>query len=126
GPSNMVINSSTGLITWLPTADQTGDFQLQIEADDGFGGVATQQVQVQVFASYPNRPPIFQSAPQTLVAAGTNYVYQPVVTDADDDTLQFFLDSPGSGMSINSTTGRVDFPNAASGSYLVTIRAEDG
>jgi RHS repeat-associated protein len=126
GPSNMVIDSGTGLITWVPTADQTGDFQLQIEADDGFGGVAKQQFQVQVVASYPNRPPIFQSAPQTLVAAGANYVYQPVVTDADGDTLQFFLDSPSSGISINSTTGRVDFPNAAAGSYLVTIRAEDG
>jgi RHS repeat-associated protein len=126
GPSNLVINSATGQISWSPTAEQTGAFQIEIEADDGFGGLATQRFQVQVFASYPNRPPVFQSAPQTLVPAGTNYVYQPVVTDADGDTLQFFLDTAPAGMSISETTGVVEFPSAPAGNYQVTLRVEDG
>jgi IgGFc binding protein/Putative Ig domain/FG-GAP-like repeat len=126
GPSNLVINSATGFVSWTPLAEQTGAFQLEIEADDGFGGRATQQFQVQVFASYPNRPPIFQSAPQTLVEPGTNYVYQPVVADADGHALQFFLDAAPAGMSVSASTGRIDFPSAAAGNYQITLRAEDG
>ena len=127
GPSIWSSNSATGLISWTPTPDQTGLFQFVLEADDGFGGVATQTFQVQVFASYPNRPPVFQSAPQTLVPTGTNYVYQPVVDRCRWRHAANSSSTPPPPVCRSMlTTGRVEFPNAPAGNYQVTLRAEDG
>ena len=92
GPASMTIDAETGAITWTATAEQVGTFQVQIEADDGFGGVAQQQFQIRVYATLPNRPPIIRSVPVTHIAADSDYFYDPDVTDADTDALTYFLD----------------------------------
>src|SRR6185503_3215589 len=54
GPANMTIDAATGVIEWTATAEQAGTFQVEIEADDGFGGVAHQQFQIRTYATLPN------------------------------------------------------------------------
>jgi len=41
-PSGMTINSGTGLIQWLPSSEQVGDFTVLVEVTDGRGGIAQQ------------------------------------------------------------------------------------
>jgi RHS repeat-associated protein len=126
GPANMHIDPIGGLVTWTPTVDQAGAFQVEIVADDGFGGIARQQFQVQTHAAFPNRPPVIRSAPVTLVAAGADYVYQPHATDDDANELHYMLDQFPAGMTIDCETGRIEWLDAPAGTYPIALVVEDG
>jgi RHS repeat-associated protein len=125
-PDGMTINSTTGQITWTPTAVQVGMFQVAIEADDGRGGSAIQQFSIRVTVTAANLPPVFQSLPITSANPGSNYVYAPSVTDADGDSLTFTLLQGPARMTVNSATGQVSYANAVAGSYAVSLKADDG
>lgn len=124
-PDGMSIDASSGQITWTPTADEVGNQEVEIVADDGRGDTVRQDFTVQVFAQPVNHPPVFQSLPITQVAVGTAYNYAPTVLAPSGTTLQYSLDSAPSGMSINAQTGVVSYSAATAGSFAVQIRATD-
>jgi hypothetical protein len=47
-PDGMTINASTGLISWTPTDQQAGLFDVIVQVGDGFGGVDQQSFSVDV------------------------------------------------------------------------------
>jgi len=59
-PSGMIINSSTGLITWTPTA--IGDYNVVVEVSDGIA-VVTQEFTITVTSTIINQAPYIPNNP---------------------------------------------------------------
>ncbi|MGN6545519.1 MAG: putative Ig domain-containing protein, partial [Aureliella sp.] len=124
-PTEMQIDADTGVITWPVSADWVGSHQISITASDGRGGVATQTFTLSVLSSLPNRPPVFQSAPNTGVLPGADYRYAAEASDADNDAIVFSLAEGPSGMTVDAASGLVSYDNAVSGVYSVALTASD-
>ncbi|MCG2825749.1 MAG: PKD domain-containing protein [Thermoplasmatales archaeon] len=61
-PSGMRINSTTGLITWVPSEEQVGDNNVTVEVRDGdIGGMVDRSFIVRVHVNYP--PILLKSLP---------------------------------------------------------------
>ena len=124
-PEFLSIDPASGLITGTPTAGDVGTHRLELTAADGFGGIARQAFQLQVWTAIPNRPPIVQSLPQVQAAPGEAYAYQAQAEDPDGDALRYTLDTAPSGMTINETTGLVAWPQAVSGTHTISLCVDD-
>ena len=75
-----------------------------------------------------NRPPIFNPISDEAAPWNEPFTLIAVANDPDGDPLVYSLIEGPSGMSIDPTTGRIDWaPTVAdSGSHAVTVRVEDG
>ncbi|HZU34488.1 MAG TPA: putative Ig domain-containing protein, partial [Gemmataceae bacterium] len=126
GPAGMTIDSS-GVIHWTPTAAEVGTQTVLVQVDDGQGGTATQAYQVEVTDQAGNQAPAITSAAPLAATVGGNYKYAVAATDPDGDKVSFALISAPAGMTIDTTTGLVQWtPTAAElGANLVTIQAAD-
>jgi hypothetical protein len=125
-PTGMAMNATTGLIQWTPTATQVGNNDVTVRVQDRGGLFATQNFTVTV--SQPNQPPQITSAPITTAVVGHVYAYAVTATDPDaGDVLTFALTTAPTGMTINTTTGSIQWtPTAAQmGSQPVTVRVQD-
>lgn len=126
-PAGMTVDSSSGLLAWVPTASDSGTHTVELLVSDGLGGVASQSFQLSVTEAPPNRPPVFESIPISTIESGADYDYSAVAADPDGDLLTFSLvGAPLAGLSINSATGQVTFTAPADGNYPITIKADDG
>ncbi len=108
-PAGMTI-SSTGLLTWTPSA--TGNNPLVITVSDSRGVSLTQPFNLLVVPDATNRPPQFTSTPATTAYVNQAYSYQAVAVDPDGAPVTYSLSAAGeaslqSGLSINATTGLV-------------------
>src|SRR5262249_48797043 len=107
-PSGMTVSTS-GLVSWTPTASQVGNRSIQVQVADGRGGTYTQSYTLSVVALGTNHDPVITTSAPTLALAGTTYVYQPAATDADNDPLTWSLDKAPLGMVIDPVSGTVFF-----------------
>jgi len=64
-PTGMWIEPETGIIRWLPTANQIGLQDITVKVSDGKGGVAEQKYQILVQPEIGNQTPVFVSVPLT-------------------------------------------------------------
>ena len=129
GPEEMTIDPETGLVTWSLTANDRGTHTVLIKVEDGRGGFAEQEYTVSVIDQPPNRPPFFTTSP--IVDANINiaYTYDANASDPDGDILTFsFLISPPAGMTIDPTSGKIDWLPQADQLHEnpVEIRVIDG
>ncbi|MFM9882537.1 MAG: N,N-dimethylformamidase beta subunit family domain-containing protein [Burkholderiales bacterium] len=126
-PAGMSINPTTGLITWTPTAAQTGFSTVTVRVDDGRGLFTGQTFTITV--GIPNQPPEITSLPisTTTATAGAAYSYKVEAADPNDDSLTYALTAGPSGMSIDAATGLINWtPTTAQiGSQTATVRATD-
>lgn len=67
----------------------------------------------------------FKFTTSILLVPEGNYFYVVKASDPDNDTLLFSLEEGPEGMSINSTTGIVQWAAEVTGTYPVTVRATD-
>ena len=120
-PSGMKINASSGLIQWtMPTSG--GPFAVTVNAADGKGGTASQSFQLTL-----NHKPKITSQAVIIGTEGQAYSYQVTATDADGNTLGYSLTTAPSGMTINSNTGLIQWPQPTlGGPYNVTVNVSDG
>jgi len=72
-----------------------------------------------------NQTPIITSTPITTATVGAAYSYNVTATDPDGNTLTFSLTINPIGMTINSTTGLINWTPATSGNYNVTVEVSD-
>jgi RHS repeat-associated protein len=126
GPDFLLVDPYTGLVSGTPGASDVGTHQVELIADDGYGGSARQTFPLQVWETLPNRPPLFQTVPIAQVAAGADYTYASRADDPDGDVLQYTLDTGPSGMTVDEATGVVRYPQAAAGTHTVSLRVADG
>jgi RHS repeat-associated protein len=66
GPAGMSVDAATGVVHWVPTADQLGDHAVTVQVSDGRGGVATQSYDARVAVEPGNHPPVIISDPVTM------------------------------------------------------------
>ncbi len=127
-PSNMHIDSLTGLISWQPTNGDIGNVQVDVLVSDGNGGSAEQTFTIAVLPVPQNHPPIITSTPVLTVEAGSPYSYDVEAFDADGDVLSYsLLTAPGS-MTIDSATGLISWQPGDSdvGNVQVNVLVSDG
>jgi hypothetical protein len=125
-PIGMIVGPSSGLISWTPSSDQVGYNPVKLEVTDGHGGMTPQSFFVNVVNV--NDPPEILSAPPTGAKQGTPFSYQVQVFDPDGDQVRLALLSPPPGMTINASSGLVQWvPGQESvGRVTVTVLASDG
>ena len=124
-PTGMTINSTTGLINWTPTS--TGDYDVIVEVSDNGSPVesTTQNFTIHVGQVSTNQAPTISSTPITSATVNQAYAYNVDATDPDGDTLTYFLTISPAGMTINSTTGLINWIPTATGYYDVTVEVSD-
>ncbi|MCL2873131.1 MAG: putative Ig domain-containing protein, partial [Betaproteobacteria bacterium] len=120
GPTGMTI-SSTGVVDWLNPI--TGSYTVTIKVNDTHGAFVTQSYTLQIAV---NSPPEINSTAPTSAAVGVLYSYQVVAIDPDGDFLTYQLVTRPTGMTINSTTGLIEWTPTYTGNNNVTVRVSDG
>jgi RHS repeat-associated protein len=98
--SGMAI-SEFGLFSWLPDPGLIGQQVIvDIQVNDGRGGVATQKLTLPVNES-ANHPPIITSVPALQVAANDPYHYTIEAADQDGDSFSIALLEAPNGMTLS-------------------------
>ncbi|WP_294880809.1 putative Ig domain-containing protein, partial [Sulfurimonas sp. RIFOXYB12_FULL_35_9] len=120
-PSGMTINSTSGLIQWTPSS--TGNFDVTVVASNGISPDAAQSFTINVQSS-TTFAPIITSTAVTSGTVGQLYTYD-VETDANPNPTYSLTTFP-SGMTINSTTGLIQWTPLSAGNFDVTVNASNG
>jgi hypothetical protein len=119
-PPDMTIDNATGRISWVPRA--IGSFDVSLFVTDGCSTVY-QNFTITV----PNRPPRMIETAVPYARVGEAFLFQVPAQDDDGDPLTYTLASaPDKTMTVNSTTGLINWTPAAIGSFKATIRVSDG
>ena len=113
-----------GLVSWTPTAAQSGPFEFIVVAKDPANASAAQRFFVTVRA---NAPPIITSIPPSSAVPTIASHYDVLATDADGDALTYALTTAPIGMTIDSLGRIVWTPTLAQvGSHNVSVIVNDG
>jgi RHS repeat-associated protein len=126
GPEGMIVDSTTGVVVWIPAADQVGLHDVILRVSDGRGGVSLQSFTVKATAT--QTAPIFTTPPpQAPTFVGQSYDYQFRAQDAENDPLSFSLQQSSTGMSVDSVSGLFSWmPQTGQlGDHTVTITVSD-
>jgi RHS repeat-associated protein len=125
-PPGMSVDRQLGTIRWTPTADEVGAQTAVLRVNDGQGGFAVQNIPVIVRSV--DVPPVITSTPPTEAAVGLAYTYQVQASNAEHDPLLFSLPAAPAAMTINATSGLIQWtPTTAEvGPQTVTVQADDG
>lgn len=125
-PAGMDVGAATGLLAWTPSSDQVGSNFVMVEVSDGHGGRAVQSFFLDVVNV--NDPPRIESPPPSSARQGALFTYRVLAFDPDGDRVQLALLSPPPGMTINSSSGLIEWvPGQESvGRVSVTVLASDG
>jgi RHS repeat-associated protein len=128
GPSGMKVDAATGQVTWSPQPADLGTHDVALRVSDGRGGTAEQDYTIDAIAAPPDRPPVFTSTPVVDANANTPYSYPATARDPDADPLAFSVVSGPQGLTIDPTTGLVNWTPAAVqlGVQDVTLQVDDG
>jgi len=126
-PAGMVINASTGQVSWTPAeAISNYSANVTVRVSDGTTTVS-QSFSITVTAD--NDAPSFLSAPVTAATESSPYTYNASASDPESQGLSYSLFAAPAGMSINASTGQITWnPPEATGNYNVnvTVRVSDG
>ncbi|MEM7168367.1 MAG: putative Ig domain-containing protein, partial [Planctomycetota bacterium] len=114
-PAGATIDSVTGLISWIPQADQTGSNAFTVTATDNEVPPRSDMQSFTVIVDDVNQQPVITTTAPARAVEGMLFEYDVDAADPDPlDTLQFALDAAPAGASINATSGLIQWtPTAA-------------
>jgi RHS repeat-associated protein len=123
-PTGMTIKD--GIITWTPTAAQTGGTPVVVKVSDGTT-TTTQVFTPEVVSKAPNYAPQITSVPTLGTNLERPYVYNLQGKDSDGDLLLWSLDQAPVGMAIDAQTGALRWQPTAEqiGEHFVAVRLMD-
>ncbi len=129
GPEGMTVDPATGLVTWLPTADQQQRTDVLVQVDDGNGNVAVQPFSLFVKPQF--EAPSFISTPGRYATLDEAFAYDADVIDGDDlESIVFDLAAGPGGpnpATIDPVTGVISWvPDALDQDVQFTVTATDG
>ena len=130
-PGSPSIDPTSGQLTWTPPESAAGQsFGVTVRATDGGGLSDTTTMTVNVLsAGSGNQAPTIDPVPNQQATVGTQLTFTVSATDADGDTLEYFLDPTGPfGADINSSTGVFTWTpgNSDVGTTTFPIFVDDG
>jgi large repetitive protein len=127
-PVGMSIDQTQGNIRWVPTADQLGSQDVVIRVTNSEGHAVTQSFTISVHAA--DTPPMISSLtpPPSQAAAGQLYSYAVQASDVDGDLLTYSLTTAPTGMTINASTGLIQWTPTAGqvGTQSISLLVADG
>jgi hypothetical protein len=123
-PNGLGIDSKTGVITWIPSEDQLGQYNLIVIVADPYGNT-TQNFTLNV--EIIDLPPKLTSTPVTTANVDVTYSYKVTATDPENGVLSYSLGTKPTGMTINAATGLISWiPDASQvGTVLVKVVVSD-
>ena len=121
-PSGMTINSSSGLIQWTPSS--IGNYNVTVKAANGVSPDATQSFVINVVQSQQNRAPVITTSPVTFGTLGQLYSYD--VNAGGNPVPTYSLTTFPSGMTINSSSGLIQWTPSSTGNFNVIVKAANG
>lgn len=124
-PEGMTIESSSGMISWIPTLEQFGEHSVIIQVSDSLGGSALQSFVINVLSHNLNRAPSISSQPGFNAKIFNQYLYQVKAVDPDGDALTYSFISSPAGMSI-SESGLIDWMPTELQMTTISVRVSDG
>ncbi len=101
-PIGMTIDKSTGLIKWTASTMQGEFAEVEVQATDEHGAKDVQSFTLSIKQPQTNYPPSVTSNPTAVATVGTEYTYQVIATDPENEAISYELASSSSGMSIDS------------------------
>ena len=124
-PQGMVIDETTGVLSWQPTAAQIGEHTVSVQVTDTLGLAVIQTFTLSVTGN--NTPPVILSIPPTRAGLNQAYTYQVAANDPENDPLRFSLGLRPEGMTIDETTGEIQWTptNEQEGSFTVEVVVAD-
>jgi hypothetical protein len=129
GPNGMSMNSTSGLLSWIPTIADVGTPDISVGVTDGKYNV-TQNFTLTVSAKVTagNHLPVVLSEPVRTARAGATYVYQINASDEDGDALAYMFTTSPAGMELNRSSGKITWLPKVSdaGQYNISINISDG
>ncbi|MGK7296957.1 MAG: putative Ig domain-containing protein [Candidatus Wenzhouxiangella sp. M2_3B_020] len=126
GPAGLVIDAASGLLNWMPAGADAGAHPITVRASDGSGQSDIETFGLTVVAD--NQPPTLAAIPDRGAAPGVTMSVQAQAIDPDaGDTLIFSLPSRPTGMTVDATTGLLQWtPTPLQlGPHPVTVTVAD-
>ncbi len=128
--SKMVIDPTTGKLTWTPTNDNANKtYTVTVKVSDGHGGTDSQTFKLRV--NNVNDDPVFTSTPVTTATEDSLYKYIITAKDIDptNDKLSYKLISGPAGMAISNGNLLQWTPDNAAAvlkNHKVVVEVSDG
>lgn len=122
-PEGMTIDPQTGLIQWIPTAVQSGDYRVTVAAQDSQGALGRQSFTVTAGANFA---PIVTSTPTETTTVGQTYRYDLQAIDPDGDPIRFTLAQAPQAVMLDAL-GRLSWTTTPAdvGTYTIALLATD-
>ncbi len=110
---------------WTAPAVTRGTYTVTVEVSDGQGGVATEQITINVAA--PNQPPVIESltAEWTRLKPASNTPITCLANDPDRDELSYSWSAGAGNITGEGDTVTWVAPNGY-GSYIIIVTVTDG
>ncbi len=119
----LLINSTTGVLSGRPTAEDVGVVEIEITVSDGMGG--EDSISFSLTVQGVNEPPVIDPVSPHKGVAGEIYLLELSATDDIGDTLTWSIVTDADWLSINETTGALS-GMAVLGTFDVTVTVDDG
>ena len=114
----------TTTLAGTPTNDDLGTYWVNLSVSDGNEG--TDFFNYTLTVENTNDRPVIQTTALPNGTSGQVYGYDCTAIDVDGDSLAWSMETNGSGLTINSTTGTLQGTPSAAGIFWVNISVEDG
>lgn len=125
-PAGMIVHPTLGTVTWIPTSDDVGKYDVILRVRDGKGGVTLQQFVLNIVPQNP--PPVITSTPFAQGVVDIFYHYEIQAQGRPDAQFAYSLVSAALGdMTVDAATGALNWhPKAADiGDHTITVKATD-
>jgi len=104
-PAWAAFDAQSGRLFGTP-AGTAGTFaNIIITVDDGKSSASLPPFTINVTAPTANRSPVIGGIPETSALQGTQYAFQPIASDVDDDALTFAIANRPSWAEFDESTG---------------------
>ncbi len=126
-PTGLSINKISGNLHWIPNKNQIGNHTITVKVTDLGGLSASKDINFEVVKNEQNRNPYIMSAPLITAKVDSQYNYPVQGYDPDGDVIAFRLLQAPAGMSMNATTGAIQWTPTLSdvGDYEVILEVHD-
>lgn len=125
-PRGISIDRQTGTLRWSPDDQQLGTHLVELVANDGMLGQASQRFEITVGCN--NLAPAIVSVPSTVAFTDRPYLYAVRGVDFEGDELTWKLNDAPAGMTIDEQTGLIRWTPGSNqiDSFDVEIEVSDG
>ncbi|MGK7884827.1 MAG: putative Ig domain-containing protein, partial [Crocosphaera sp.] len=124
-PDGMSVNSDTGTLRWIPTSEQLGTHDVELQVMDSYGAFRNQTFTLTVRGV--NVAPTVTSRPNPVAQVDQLYQYQITASDTEGQSLTYLLQNSPDGLIINPQTGLIQWipQTTQQGNHTLTVVIED-